>query len=172
MNAAGPGPRTGRRSKVTIRQMMIAVAVVAAFLPALRGDPDGERLAGALIVGTSVLALASKIASNSITWNRSAGIAVTRWRKIWIWLGSLATALLFIGAADFLFLFLYIFVGALISPHLLHYRIDPIWILVSGLSTVIAVILLRRAIQHEWEAKTRPPPPDEFRDRVDPDHRP
>jgi hypothetical protein len=46
--------RSGYRPTVTIRQMMISVAVVAALLPAMRREPDGERLAGALIVGICV----------------------------------------------------------------------------------------------------------------------
>jgi hypothetical protein len=152
--------------------MMVVVAVVAAFLPALRGDPDGERLSGKLIVGTCVILLAYKMASNSIAWNRSAGHAVTRWRKVWIGLGSLATALLIIGAADFLFLFLYVVESGIINPHFNWRRIDPIGIILGALSTLLVVSWIRPAIQREWEAKSRTPPPDAFPDRVDPDHRP
>jgi hypothetical protein len=152
---------------------MIAVAVVSAFLPALRGDPDGERLAGALIVGTCVLLLAYKMASDSLAWNRSAGLAVTRWQMVWIGLGSLATALLIIGAADFLFLFFCMVIGSVFSdPHFSWRWIDPIGIILGALSTVLVVSWIRRAIRREWEAKSRPPPPDESRDRVEPDHWP
>ncbi len=172
MNDDMPERRPGSRPKFSIGRMMVAVAVVAAFLPALRGDPDSSRLSGALIVGTCVLLLAYKMVRNSIAWNRSAGLAVTRWQQVWIGLGSLATALLIIGAADLLFLFLYTFVASGITNHFRWRWIDPIVIILGAFSTVLVVRWIRRAIQREWEAKTRPPPPDGLPDRVDPDQWP
>jgi hypothetical protein len=173
LNDDTPERRPGSRPKVSIGRLMVAVAVVAAFLPVLRGDPDGERVSGALIVATCVLLLAYKMASNSIAWNRSAGLAVTRWQMVWIGLGSLATALLIIGAADFLFLFFCMIIGSVFSdPHFSWRRIDLIGIILGALSTVLVVSGLRRAIRREWEAKSCPPPPDVLPDRVDPDHRP
>jgi hypothetical protein len=166
---SAPGRWLKTRLKVTIGRMMIAVAALAAFLPAFREDASGSFLAGALIVGTCVVLLAYKMASNSIAWNRSAGLPVTRWTMIWTGLGSLWTALLIIGLADFLFLFLYFMVESFIShPHDIIRYLDPIGIIASAFVTALVVRWLRRTFRREWEAKTRPPPPDGLPDRVDP----
>lgn len=62
------------RAKFTIRRLMIAVAILAPFLMALREGAEGSLLAGIVIVVACVVILARKLTVEAIA-NRS------RWEK-------------------------------------------------------------------------------------------
>jgi hypothetical protein len=120
---------------------MIAVAVVAVFLATLQADPSVQLVAGGLIVASCIAVLAGKWTLDSIAIRRSAGLSIRPWDWIWAGLGSAMTALLVIGLADFLFLFLY----AIIENGGRLGRIDPVGFIGGLLGTVVGVTGLRSA---------------------------
>jgi hypothetical protein len=112
MNDFIPGRASGHRPKVTIRRMMIAVAVIAPFLLALREDAWGSFLAGVLIVVGSVICMAIKVFLDALSRFKARGVILGRWRKVRLALFSILFASTLIGAADCVFLFFYALIAS------------------------------------------------------------
>ncbi len=86
---------------------MIAVAILAPFLMALRDDAEGSLPAGIVIVVACVVVLARKLTVDAIARGEADGSKPGRWRQARIVLVSSMVAVAIIGAADLAFLIVY-----------------------------------------------------------------
>jgi MFS family permease len=147
---------------------MAAVAITAPFFLAFRDDPQSERLAGGLIVGTCVVILAYKLTLDEFARRRSKGLPIGRKRKIWIGLYSSLNAIGVVGLADFVFLMGMGFF--LVAARRTHQRGIDGWAILFG---VIAASLFTRTLLRLLGFATKPlvpsRPPVEPPEEINPD---
>ncbi len=101
------------RVRFTVGRVMVAVALVALILGALRTDYPA--LAGILIVASCIGGLAHKLSSDTLTGMRSRGMPVGPVRKLDVILGATGRAAAIVLASDFAFLVAYWSYWALLS---------------------------------------------------------
>ncbi len=92
---------------ITIRRLMITVAVVAPFLMVFRESTSGSFLAGLMIVLGCIVILSYKLYTLAITRFEACGLILGGWRRVRIALVSSLLALALVSSADLAFLTTY-----------------------------------------------------------------
>jgi hypothetical protein len=152
---------------ITIRRLMIAVAVSAALLSVLQAGVEMQRLAGALIVGGCIVVLACRLTVDAITRKRAAGVAINKREMIWSGLGSSMNALWIIGTANVFFFLVWALVEQILNVGRSNWS-GPGEMVVAAISTVLAVRLMRHIFRAGSEGTSHHPPADNSPDQTDP----
>ncbi len=139
---------------VTIRRLMIAAAIVAPFLMALREDASGSFLAVLVIVAGCVALLARRNFSEAVARSQARGMILGRWRRVRLAFLSTFFASAVIGAADLAFVSAYYAHVAIITPRhchaTTHLYIQPTALLTGTIAAWSVVLLAKTA---RWPPK-------------------